>query len=377
MMQRPGGADKCVGANFVDCGSLLGVFAAAAPSEGHVPRQVASDLSLTRAILGAPSPGADYTGDVSRLSLFLALGVVFTFAACSRDRAKAPAPSESPKSEPVKPAPEASGETTGGDLGYGDDARLFATPGEAIAIVLSEVGSSVKPRVVGFGEYHKLTSSAPVHSALRRFAEEIFDSLAENSAHLVLETWQVDPSCGKQAQAVREQVEKTIERPPETESEMTVLLRKMEQSGTAPHILQFACNEYKALLDDTGLNTEKLLTLISRKLEEQTRKALAIGPENKLVLIYGGATHNNLFPYEGLEHWSFAKAVAEATNQAYIEIDLYVPELVSGDPLLSSEPWYPLLAQARTDQVILIRRDPASYILLLRKDYVGQELAIE
>ena len=330
--------------------------------------------------LGGHSPRGDYTCLVSRLSLFLALALVLSAAACSRDAAKPPQPSEAEaasKVEPAKSPPEAATETTGGDLGYGDDARIFATPGEAITTLLGEVADSVKPRVIGFGEYHKLTNSAAVHSALRRFAEEIFDAIANDSAHLVLETWQVDPSCGKQAQEVRKQVEKAIERPPETESEMAVLLRKMQRAGTAPHVLHFACEEYKALLSETGLDTEQLLTQISKKLEEETRKALALGPNNKLVLVYGGATHNNLFPYAGLEHWSFAKALADATNQAYIEIDLYVPELVSGDPLLSQEAWYPLLAEARGDRVILIRRDPASYILILRKSYTGQKLPEE
>ncbi len=349
-------------------------------AEGHVPRQVALDLSLTSANPSTPATGTDYNCDVGRLSLFLSFVLACVLAcsltACSRDQKEPQQSSEISKSEPEsepKAEPEASTETTGGDLGYGNDARLFATPAEAIAAALDEFPNSVKPRVIGFGEYHKLTSSAAVHSALRRFADDMFDSLASKSAHLILETWQVDPSCGKQAQEVRKQVEKTIERPPETESEMTTLLRKMQKANVAPHILQFSCDEYKTLLDDEGLNTENLLTLISRKLEEQTRKALALGPENKLVLVYGGATHNNLFPYADLDKWSFAKALVDATNHAYIEIDLYVPELVAGDPLLSQEAWYPLLAEARNDQVILVRRDPASYILILRKGYETKE----
>ncbi len=303
--------------------------------------------------------------------MFLALVFVGGWAACSQDQAKAPepAPQEPASVESKGDEHRESPKTSGGDLGYGDDARLFATPQDAITVLLNELSVSVKPRVIGFGEYHKLTSSAAVHSALRRFAEEIFDAIAKDSAHLVLETWQVDPSCGTQGQEVRKQVVKAIERPPETESEMAILLRKMQDAGTAPHVLHFDCDEYKALSATKGLDTEKLLTLISKKLEEQARKALQIGPKEKLVLVYGGATHNNLFPYAGLEQWSFARALADATNQAYVEIDLYVPELVEGDPLLTQEAWYPLLKEARKDQVILIRRDPASYILILRKGY--------
>ncbi len=252
---------------------------------------------------------------------------------------------------------------------HGEDARLFQSPAAAIETLLSEQPLSKQPRVIGFGEYHKLVGSAPVHSALRRFAEEIFDVLSEDSSHLVLETWQVDPACGKQGAAVRKQVERTIERAPETESEMQTLLRKMRQTNTIPLVLNFSCKEYKNLVRDGSLDTEQLLSLISIKLGEQTQSALATSPPNKMVLVYGGATHNDLFPYAGLEHWSYAKALSEATHSAYLEIDLYVPELVQGNTLLSQEAWYPLLKEARSNQVILVRRDPASYILILRKDY--------
>ena len=52
-----------------------------------------------------------------------------------------------------------------------------------------------------------------------------------------------------------------------------------------------------------------------------------------------------------------------------MEVDLYVPELIEGDTVLSNEAWYPLLKEAREDEVILIRRDLRSYILILRKAY--------
>ncbi len=322
----------------------------------------------------------DYTGLVSRFSRYLALGGALAFGSCSKGKTdeetanantgeKSQTTVVAAPAQPTTARPATDAPTTGGDLGYGDDARLFASPAAAVKALLSEGSDSDKPRVIGFGEYHKLNSSAPVHSALRRFSEEVFDVLGNDAAHLVLETWQVDPACGSDGKEVRKQVEKAIERPPETESEMAMLFRKMRESNTTPHVLQFACDEYKSLLGKEGLDTEKLLTLISKKLEQKTLDALAVAPKNKMVLIYGGATHNNLFPYAGLEHWSFATALAEATDQAYMEIDLYVPELVKDDPLLSHEAWYPLLAQARDDQVILIRRDPASYILILRKAY--------
>ncbi len=327
---------------------------------------------MTRRIQQAHSALGDYNSNVRRFFLFLAVILLPSFSGCAQ-KSSEPAPvSEASNAAPDRPEPPPPAEptkVTGGDLGYGDDARLFDSAGAALEQVLSEIPQSEQPRVIGFGEYHKLTSSADVQSALKRFADSTFDSLAERSAHLVLETWQVDPSCGATSKEVVRQVEKTIERPPETESELATLLRKARESGTQPHALQFKCDEYKKLLGVQGLDNEALLTTIRTKLEETALKALNAGPVDKMVLVYGGATHNNLFPYKGLEHWSFAESLAKATNNRYLEIDLYVPEFVKDDALLSHEAWYPLLSEARTDQVILIRRDPSSYIVVLRKGF--------
>lgn len=255
-----------------------------------------------------------------------------------------------------------------GDLGYGPDAKLFKTASLAIAHII-ESHPKNGPRVLGFGEFHKLNSSAPVRSALRQFAGGIIDLLADNTSDLVLESWTVDPKCGRTAKAVTKQVKKTIERPAETESEMQLLARKVKGFGIRGHALEFECAEYKGLLVDGQVDHTKLLTAVNGKLASSTKMALKTADKNKMLIIYGGATHNNLSPYEGLESWSYGPEIAKITNDGYIEIDLYVPELVQGDTLLKTEAWYSLLAEARTDQVILIRRSSHSYIILMRKEF--------
>lgn len=288
-----------------------------------------------------------------------------------KDTAVASEPPASAPSEEAAPASapdSAQVKTEGGDLGYGEDARLFDSPAEAMKVILKS-----KPEIIGFGEFHKLESSAPVHSALRRFADEIIDVVGPHSGHLVLETWSVDPSCGAKGKAVTKKVEETIERPKENEGEMQTLMRKAQEHGIRGHVLQFSCDEYAALLGKDkkapGLDTEKLLETVSKKLGAQGLLASKSNPEDKLVLLYGGATHNDLFPYPGLEAWSYAQDLAKESGASFMEVDLYVPELIEGDRLLSQEAWYPLLKEARPNQVILIRRDPTSHILLMRKDY--------
>ncbi len=294
--------------------------------------------------------------------VLLYVGLALGLASCSKSIEPVAEPERDPdeKTEAKAPAPT---------WEHGEDARLFPSSAAAIKALLSEQPLSKQPRVIGFGEYHKLVGSAPVHSALRRFADDTFDVLAKNTSHLVLETWQVDPACGDKGAEVRKQVERTIERAPETESEMQTLLQKMQQAKVAPRVLHFSCIEYHNLVKGGQLDTEQLLTLVNEKLREETLSALSKSPPGKMVVVYGGATHNNLFPYAGLEHWSYATQLSKATDGAYLEIDLYVPELVQGDALLSQEAWYPLLEEARETEVILVRRDAASYILILRKGY--------
>jgi hypothetical protein len=315
-------------------------------------------------------------------STIVAASLALLISACS---SKESGPSSEPSSEPKgqtkadkdleaasatlidaapSPAPD--------DLGYGDDVKLFASPAGAMKSIMT-----VEPQIIGFGEYHKLVSSAKVQSALRRFADEMLDVVGPQTAHLVLETWSVDPSCGAKGKAVTKQVEATIQRPKEVENEMQTLMRKSQEYGIRGHVLKFTCKEYGALLNKNknapggkgALNAEKLLETVSMKLGEAGLLAWKANKSDKMVLLYGGATHNNLFPYPGLEAWSYAQALAEQSEASFVEVDLYVPELVEGDKLLSQEAWYPLLKEARKDQVILIRRDVSSYILVMRKDY--------
>ena len=78
-------------------------------------------------------------------------------------------------------------------------------------------------------------------------------------------------------------------------------------------------------------------------------------------MLYGGAVHNDIVPREGLEAWSYG-AAARAKG-AYVELDLYQPELV-GDAL--KEPaWAPLLDVTGPDRAILYRRSEGSFVMLL------------
>ena len=75
--------------------------------------------------------------------------------------------------------------------------------------------------------------------------------------------------------------------------------------------------------------------------------ALPRPADRPLVLVYGGALHNDLAPEPELAKYSFGPAIDALTHGDYREVDLYVPALVDTYPALRAERWYPVWRAAR------------------------------
>src|SRR5687768_254399 len=71
--------------------------------------------------------------------------------------------------------------------------RRYPTLAAALAATIPQGA-----RVIGFGELHARTDRAAVRSALAAFTEAL-PALADRISDLVIETWIVDPKCGKRA----------------------------------------------------------------------------------------------------------------------------------------------------------------------------------
>jgi hypothetical protein len=248
--------------------------------------------------------------------------------------------------------------------------RLYPTAWSALAAVLKKH----HPAVLGFGELHSKTDSAPVLSALRRFDADLLQQLSRSATDLVVETWVTEGRCGAQEKRVARKVEQSTKRPAETENEVVRLLKRSKALGVQPHILTVSCKEYDKLLTRKKggqLDFEQLLGLITRHLRDEALAALKPRKGAKkppMVLVYGGALHNDLYPMKELEAYSYAAAVQKATGGRYVELDLYVPELLEADELQHGQPWYPLARQlAARDRVVLLERGPGSYVLVLRR----------
>jgi len=247
--------------------------------------------------------------------------------------------------------------------------RIFASAKEALRELLKS-----RPRVIGFGEVHQKVSSARVPSAVRRFTEQILAELAPETSDLIVETWVTDGRCGKEERRVVKNVEKTTERPASTENEVITLLKRAQQLGVQPHILKVGCEDYKLLLSAGQVDYEKLLSVVTRHLRAKAEAVLAARlraqpprpeGERRIVALYGGALHNDLYPLEGLEAFTYAGALRERVGGAYLEVDLYVPEFIEHDQTFSQERWFELFRRhAVPGKVMLIERGPGSYILV-------------
>ena len=233
---------------------------------------------------------------------------------------------------------------------------------------LARMLEQVKPRVLGVGEVHLVAGGPQVRSALARFTDDMLAGLDGRATDLVVETWVASGSCGEAEKQVTADVKATTERPPETETEITRLLRRAGELHLRPHVMRMRCNHYDQIRARSGeVDYDKLLRLIGDELHRNVRAALE-AREGSSVIVYGGSLHNDRQPNEGVAAYSYGRKLAAELGDAYVELDLYVPELVAGDELLRAEPWYPLLERfSGPDKVVLIERSPGSYILVLQR----------
>jgi hypothetical protein len=298
----------------------------------------------------------------------LALALLLLAPGCKKEPPKTPPPKTARPPADAAPAEKAA------PLPY----RSFGGAAAALQHVLKKH----EPLALGIGEFHQKTDSVKVRSAVRRFSEQLVAPLSSRASDLVVETWFTKGSCGKQEKAVVKQVETTTKRPEATESEVLKLLKRAKGAGIRPHILEVGCDDYKQLLGGGKVDYAKLLGMITKHLRGKAERLVTIrakkpaaaavvknkpGKPRRLVVVYGGALHNDLYPYDDLKDFTFGEALKKRTSGRYVEVDLYVPEYVEKDKNLAKEAWFPLLRLASPLGVVLIERGVGSYILLLKR----------
>jgi hypothetical protein len=252
-----------------------------------------------------------------------------------------------------------------------------ARPTAAVALEAPLAGAA---GVVAFGEVHQDEAGAGTRSALARFTDEIFPALAPRASHLIVETWMTTGACGAAEEHVTKDVERTTERPAETESEIVRLLRRAKESGVAPHVLSVSCAEYASLTGGKGkgVDYDKLLKLTERHLETAIRQALYLPrpADRPLVLVYGGALHNDLHPARALAPYAFGASIHAFLKGDYREVDLYVPEFIDRLPALKGERWYDAWRAAAgndASSVVAIPRSARSTIVVFPRGVAAEK----
>lgn len=229
-----------------------------------------------------------------------------------------------------------------------------------------------KPAILAVGEYHELNGAPKVPSAIRRFTSDLLPALQGKVTSLVVETWMLNGKCGAAEKQATAAVEKTTQRPASTEDEVTTLLDRTYKMGVKNHILLIDCDDYRSMLDDAGeLDGEASLLLVKRKVEAKALEVLEReegGTPEKVLLLYGGALHNDLEPLPDWRAYSFGPALSKETGGRTLELDLLIPEYVEGDEDLAKEPWFPAaLALSAAGKTVLINPHPDVYLLLFAR----------
>jgi hypothetical protein len=298
------------------------------------------------------------------------IAVLMLLVACSRPEVGQQAGQETGSAPGAVPGAATAGQGASGSASAPAQAarpelphRVLPTAEAALRSILRPAEGAT-PRVIGIGEHHQTQRTAAVRSALSRFAGELLPVLDGQVTDLVIESWAEPAGCDAEAAQASAEVSHDIARPPATENELVTLIERARALRIRPHLLAFGCADYRALRGpDERVDYEALLVAVTTRLRDQALAGLA--HEGAVIALYGGALHNELHPNPGVADFSYAVAIDEAAGGRYVEIDLLVPEYVTGNAALAREPWYPLLERAGPDHVVLIERAPRSYVLIL------------
>jgi hypothetical protein len=90
---------------------------------------------------------------------------------------------------------------------------------------------------------------------------------------------------------------------------------------------------------------------------------------DKMVVVYGGALHNDLprpaGPSADVSPWSYAVSLDAAVGGRLVALDLIVPEFIGDDEAWRSQPWWLHYDSSRLgDRPTLFRTGERSYVLV-------------
>jgi hypothetical protein len=242
---------------------------------------------------------------------------------------------------------------------------LHASSTEALRVVLAS-----GPLVLGVGEAHAQKATPGVVSSAKRFTTEMLPELAGKASDLIIELMVPPSGCEEQTKQVQKEMAKVTAKQADTnQNEYVAMGDAAQKLGIEPHLLHPSCDDWKPVTAPGADAPDASLRLIARLMRAMTEKALARNEKRgveKMVVLYGGAIHNDAEPAAGSGEYAYGPAMVLLTRRRYVELDVFVPELVHDGGLWKSFPWYPYFDRnAHSAEATLYAPAPSSFALLL------------
>ena len=255
-------------------------------------------------------------------------------------------------------------------------AVIFDNLKEAVVYVLKKE----KPTVAAFGEIHMQPESAHIQSTLSRFVE-LLPAIAPEGAHLLVETWLPKTTvCRDSYRGYEVEFHGKLSLPDHLLGAPQCLLRHGVQHGYTPHGLDFSCYEWSQIYRDGPRKPDEAMwtRLITEKTVTEFENIYKTKTEDPMVIIYGGSMHNEFYPKGEWALFSYAREMNRATQGAYVEIDIYLPELIEvliNYPEVMGEfsQWYNAYAsypEPKAEKVFVYQRSRNSYVIIPQKDFM-------
>jgi hypothetical protein len=240
------------------------------------------------------------------------------------------------------------------------------------------------PLVLAVGETHALRG-ARAPSAARQFAKEILPMLEGRASDLLVELMMPPSGCADASAKARAEQEPITSRQAEgDQGDYVAMGERARTLGIVPDMLRPTCADMEAIGAAGDETVDVSLRTIARLTATQAARLVARDARSsvdreKVVVIYGGALHNDLPPPAGSSlvrpEWSYAPAVDAVAGGRLIALDLIVPEYIGDDATWRSLPWWPHFDRRRqAGKVTLFRTGERSYTLILRPSQPEQGL---
>ncbi len=227
--------------------------------------------------------------------------------------------------------------------------------------------------MLAFGEAHTPAGFQGT-STVARFTRDVLPALAPRASYLLVELLSPPKGCEPARAAVQKESNAVTSGQASTnQSEYIALGTRARELGLTPDILRASCADLEAIQKAGELGVDVMMQTIARLTTERVKEMLQSTTSGRpLVLLYGGALHNDLHPRPGFEAWSYASAARDAASGRYVEVDFVLPALVQDTPSWRKFAWYDAYSRLAPSALpALLPAGAGSYALVLGPERAG------